>query len=109
MALGQEQPGHTHEGVLGKFYMTWLQPDIRGANGERVASCCGNNDCHPATQIRLHGTEYWFYDDASMEWVHIPAKKLEDNYSDGRESPDGQWHICNRETWVYCVVRGTGT
>jgi len=106
-AGAEEQPGHTHEGEVGKFYQTWKQPTDRNENGERTKGCCGENDCHPVAQLRRNGEDWFFYDTTYRVWILIPPDKIEDNQPDPRDSPDGNWHVCNQRSMVFCAVRGS--
>ncbi len=82
----QEQPGHTHQGAVGRFYQTWQMPDNRNV------SCCHDEDCGPAQSKMVDGA-WWarFTDDD--EWTKIPKNKIETD----RDSPDGRSHLCGRK------------
>lgn len=95
------QEGHTHEGVVGRFYSTWTMPD------NRDVSCCHEQDCKPASSKFENGS--WFArlsDDGG--WIRIPAQKIERD----RDSPDGRSHLCGRrsigEFTVFCFAPGNG-
>jgi hypothetical protein len=108
VAHAQEvQPGHTHDGEVGAFYQSWYLPNHRDLQGYRKGSCCNNIDCHPVNQIKQVGEKWFFFDIPTNQWVLIPATLLEDNQPDPRDSPDGQWHVCNQGSTVFCAVRGS--
>jgi hypothetical protein len=95
------QEGHTHEGVVGRFYSTWMMPNAPSI------SCCSKEDCEPAASKFENG--HWSArrsDDE--EWIDIPAGTIEQN----RDSPDGRSHLCGRKLvgqfTVFCFVRGNG-
>lgn len=90
------------------FYQTWLKPDNRKPDGTRDGSCCSNTDCHPVARVKRVGENWFFFDAATAQWYLIPEGKFEDNQPDPRDSPDGQWHVCNQGATVYCAVRGSG-
>ncbi len=103
-AWGQH-PLHDQE-IHENFYSTWRMP-----NGDkpRVASCCNEHDCYPATIKREGGT--WFAQSRDgQRWIAIPDSKLEHLQGDPRESPDGRSHVCIpiTESGVYCAVLGNG-
>lgn len=100
-ARAQEAPGHTHEGAVGKFYQSWMQPD------NRSMSCCHDKDCAPAQSKMVNGTWYSRHTD-DEEWVEIPTRKIERE----RDSPDGRSHLCKFNamggSYVYCFLPAAG-
>ncbi len=96
----EERQGHTHAGVVGQFYQSWMQPD------NPKTSCCSEQDCSPAASRFINGKWEAEFDG---EWVQVPPYKIEQN----RDSPDGRSHICGRKSWsgifVFCFIRGSGT
>lgn len=103
MALGVHfaKAQHTHEGVTGKFYKSWMQPD------NRSISCCHDQDCAPAQSRRVNGS-WQARNSDDEEWVNIPPRKVETE----RDSPDGQSHLCKMKTfngtYVYCFLPAAG-
>lgn len=100
-AKSEEQPGHTHEGAVGKFYQSWMMPD------NRSISCCHEQDCAPA-QSRMVDGHWQARNSDDEEWADIPDRKIERD----RDSPDGQSHLCKRATqwgaFIYCFLPGSG-
>jgi hypothetical protein len=99
------EDGHTHEGVVGKFYSTWKMPNGSGM------SCCNDRDCRPAATQFVDG--HWEAKrDGDDEWLVVPQENIETQ----RESPDGRSHFCvlrysTTGVWRYralCLVLGTG-
>lgn len=92
--------GHTHEGAVGKFYQTWMQPD------HPTVSCCSDQDCGPAASRLVNG--HWQAQEPEGTWVDIPDEKIEPY----RDSPDGRSHMCGRKLFsgfnVFCFARGGG-
>lgn len=92
--------GHTHEGAVGRFYQSWMQPDHPNV------SCCSNQDCGPAASRLVNG--HWQAQEPEGSWVNIPDEKIEIN----RDSPDGRSHMCGRKLYsgfnVFCFARGGG-
>ncbi len=84
------------------FYATWMRPP------ERSMSCCNMQDCHTVEVKRESGR--WFFMDKYYfrDWREIPSDRLEQNYSDPRESPDGSSHVCFNSGYVLCAVLGSG-
>lgn len=75
------------------FYSKWNFPDRRNEKGERHQSCCNKNDCYPTVFKQVKG--HWYArrrEDGA--WVLVPDRKLEQNYPDANDSPDGQSHVC---------------
>ncbi len=90
------------EAAVFEFYTTWMRPP------ERTFSCCSMQDCH-VVEIRREGGRYYFLDNIYTHgWRQIPEDRLEHNWSDARESPDGQSHACFNPMYVLCVVLGSG-
>ncbi len=96
-----------HQELHEKFYSHWNMPDNRDASGARVASCCNNEDCFPTQFKREHGQWYVRVRDGS-HFVPVPASKLESNYPDAEDSPDGQGHACMIGDYIFCAVLGSG-
>lgn len=97
-----------HFALAHSIYTNWKMPDQRGSNEARVHSCCNNQDCAPRETRR--GTRHWevLFNGA---WRTIPENKIEQNYADTWESPDGRSHVCiNPATGtVLCATLGSGT
>lgn len=94
--------GHTHHGKVGQFYQSWMQPD------NRSVSCCHDEDCAPA-QSRLVDGKWQARNSDDEEWLDIPTRKVETE----RDSPDGQSHLCKRNSqwgaFVYCFLPASGS
>lgn len=98
-----------------KFYSHWNMPDQR-TDGKRQQSCCNNQDCF-STQYKREGNTWLALTQDKSHWVVVPDKKLEHNYPDAEESPDGLGHVClksyqlGEQSWsdaVFCGVLGSG-
>ena len=113
LMLMPAQGQHTHEGEAGKFYQTWLQPDLQDT-GKRTKSCCGNADCRPILAIRKSGSGEFEveamapYEYPKRYWYRVPEQMWEDAQADPRESPDGRGHVCINNGQVICAVRSGG-
>jgi hypothetical protein len=91
----------TEERVF-EFYSTWMRPP------ERNFSCCDQRDC-TVVEIKREGTHWFFMDKIYQHgWRYIPEDRLEHNWTDARESPDGSSHVCFNATYVLCAVLGSG-
>lgn len=108
------QPGYEQQ-MHDEFYKDWMMPDNRDSSGVRISSCCSDQDCFPTTvRQRTDGT--WEAKrrpgalEGLSEWVQFEPKKLEQNYQDMKESPDGQSHACisAHSDHVYCATLGSG-
>lgn len=100
VGVARAEEGHTHEGVLGRFYSTWMMPDAP------KVSCCSDQDCSPAASRFVNNR--WEAQRNGL-WYSVPPNKVEQN----RDSPDGRSHLCGRpgysgEFTVFCFVRGQG-
>ncbi len=53
---------------------------------------------------------FWYYRDDifTHTWRQIPPGRLEHNWNDARESPDGQSHVCFNQMYTLCAVLGSG-
>jgi hypothetical protein len=100
MALAQE---HDHNTVIGQWYLKWNMPDTG-----RAFSCCNNQDCAAVDHVRRQAGQLQMLRKIDGRWMDIPAEKLESNYDDARDSPDGFSHMCSRGETVYCAVLGSG-
>ena len=90
-----------------KFYSTWMRPNIRNAEGQRMSSCCNKEDCRPAP-IRQRGTVWEAWDRVTQSWIAFSAELLEQNQPDPIESPDAQPHACILQGNVLCATLGAG-
>lgn len=93
-------------GIHERFYMTWLRPNHRMTNGQRSASCCNLQDCHP-TEFKHSNGHWWAKTNDGRNIIFVPEDILEHNQPDARESPDGRSHICVRANQVVCAVLGS--
>ena len=95
---------HAHDGEVGRFYQSWLRPDIRVA-GNRTQSCCNQMDCAPANFRKVGGQWEGFHSQFG-QWYRIPENLFEHNQDDPRESPDARGHLCvlKSQGKVLCAV-----
>lgn len=93
---------HSHEGTVGKFYENWKMP------GPRTVSCCNRQDCEVVEHVRRVNGELQMQRKSDGQWLTIPKEKLESNFDDAYDSPDGQSHMCSVGDNVYCAVLGAG-
>src|SRR5260221_13659920 len=82
------QTGHTHEGDVGQFYLTWGQP------GNRGFGCCDRTHCRPAAALRRNRAGYEVQIPGRDWWYPVGNDIWEDAQPDPRESPDGANHVC---------------
>jgi len=101
VALAQE---HSHEGEVGRFYENWKVPGVI----PRSVSCCDKKDCAAVEHVRKWNGELQMQRKRDGRWLSIPREKLESNFDDARDSPDGQSHMCSNGENVYCAVLGDG-
>lgn len=116
MLAGCQRPAyaqpHDHAalGPAGQFYSTWNRPDKRTLQGNRVQSCCNNQDCEHSQIVRFAGR--WYvrgHKMAPARDVVIPDAIMEHNQPDPRESPDGSSHVCmDTSGHILCAVLGSG-
>jgi hypothetical protein len=100
LSIAQE---HSHEGTVGRFYERWTMPN------NRFVSCCNNKDCAPVEHVRRSPDgQLQMQRKSDGEWLTIPPEKLEQNYPDAFDSPDGFSHMCSANQSVYCAVLGSG-
>jgi hypothetical protein len=99
---------HDHATEVGKFYEKWLTPHNRMPDGSRNISCCNNQDCAPVDHVRYFNGALQMQRKLDGQWLTIPPEKLETNYDDARDSPDGFSHMCSKHDSVYCAVLGHG-
>lgn len=104
MAFAKAQ-GHDHHHppahaqLHDDFYSNWSKPNIRDEKGVRQSSCCNKYDCYP-TRLRMFEGNLYAQRREDDRWLLVPLHLLEENYvdpanyGDGRESPDGQNHVC---------------
>jgi hypothetical protein len=100
-ALAQE---HRHGdeliyGATGKFYETWMRPD------QPASSCCNRHDCDTAVDVKQVDGRWWARKKNGGPLMSIPPEKVEQ----GRDSPDGQSHLCSIGSTVLCFLPGGGT
>ncbi len=101
---GQHPP--QDQALHDKFYSTWMMPVGRDKDGNRINSCCSNQDCYP-TPFKLVGGTWFAKQRETGKWIVVPNERLEQNQVDPRESPDGAGHLCaNPNGVVYCAVLG---
>lgn len=93
---------HSHEGTVGMFYERWMMP------GPRTVSCCNKQDCAAVERVRRFNGELQFQRKRDGQWLTIPPDKLESNFDDAYDSPDGFSHMCSNFDNVYCAVLGSG-
>jgi|SRR6185369_5305079 len=109
-ASDQYDFGHPpeHMAIHEMFYKDWLRPDpaMRTGAGDRQYSCCNNQDCAPVDGVEVRDGEVWMLRHSDQRWLLVPKEKLEHNYPDARESPDGRAHMCSTGVTVYCAVLG---
>ncbi len=104
---------HHHPGeseIVDQFYATWLVPDVREHNTQlRIRSCCNTQDCY-STKIKYSNGNVYAERREDHAWIRIPPEKMEINYPDARDSPDGRSHVCMQSPGladiVYCAVLG---
>lgn len=90
------------------IYDTWQMPDRRTADGARTISCCSGVECY-YTAFRRESGHWQFLQRETRKWLPIPDGKIEQNYRDEWESPDGLSHICaNPGGTVFCATIGSG-
>lgn len=99
---------HSHEGEVGRFYEGWKSPNNRMPDGSRNISCCNKQDCAPVENVRRFDGQLQMQRKSDGQWLTIPPEKLEHNYDDARDSPDGFSHMCSMHGNVYCAVLGSG-
>jgi len=99
---------HHHDGAskqVDEFYSKWMVPP------NRESSCCNKVDCY-ATEAKQQGGTWYARRREDGEWVPVPAKLIEQNQVDPRESPDGLTHVCMRppessNSRVLCFTLGS--
>lgn len=101
-ASAQEE--HSHDGEVGRFYEQWLVPGVI----PRVTSCCSRRDCDIVEHVRWVDGVLMMQRRKDGAWLTVPREKIESNFEDARDSPDGQSHMCSRGGAVYCAVLGSG-
>lgn len=99
-AVAQE---HKHQnetiyGATGRFYETWMRPD------QPLSSCCNRHDCDVAVDVKVIDGKLWARKRNGGPLISIPAEKIER----GRDSPDGQSHLCAAGSTPLCFIAGTG-
>jgi hypothetical protein len=99
-AVGQEHhhPGETITGATALFYETWMRPDLP------TQSCCNKSDCDVAVDVKRVRGQLWARKRNGGPMVSIPQEKIEE----GRDSPDGQSHLCAVGTTALCFIAGAG-
>jgi hypothetical protein len=99
-ALAQEHhhPAETITGATGLFYETWMRPDMPSQ------SCCNRSDCATVSEVKRIGNRWQARRKSDGKWLTIPPEKVEE----GRDSPDGQSHLCSVGTTVFCFIAGAG-
>jgi hypothetical protein len=100
VSFGQD---HEHDSPTGRWYEKWMMPD----HG-RLMSCCNNQDCAAVDEVRRVDGRLQMRRKLDGMWLTIPPEKLESNWDDARDSPDGFSHMCSRGETVYCAVLGSG-
>lgn len=106
-AMAQE---HRHPGAAalspetGRFYESWKMPGVM----PRYTSCCNQQDCAAVEHVRYWNGELQMQRKSDGRWLTIPPAKLESNFDDARDSPDGSSHMCSVGANVYCAVLGSG-
>jgi hypothetical protein len=100
-ALAQEHQhgADTIYGATGRFYETWMRPD------QPASSCCNRHDCDTAVDVKQVNGRWWARKKGGGPLMSIPPEKVEQ----GRDSPDGQSHICSVGSTVLCFLPGGGT
>lgn len=96
---------HSHDGEVGRFYENWKMPGVT----PRTVSCCNQQDCADVEHVRIWNGELQMQRRSDGRWLTIPKEKLESNFDDARDSPDGRSHLCSVGGNVYCAVLGSGT
>jgi len=91
-----------HAAIHDQFYSKWNRPD------NRFMSCCNQQDCAPVKEVRYWNGALQMRRESDGYWLTIPPEKLEQNYDDARDSPDGGSHLCSIGETVFCAVLGTG-
>jgi hypothetical protein len=97
-------PASGHE-----IYSKWAMPDQRSQNGLRNMSCCSGKDCYMTSTRRQDGQWQYLHRETG-QWLVIPKHKIEQNYPDEWESPDGRSHVCALPSGlVLCATLGSGS
>lgn len=93
---------HSHDDTVGHFYERWMMP------GPRTVSCCNKKDCAVVEHVRYWNGQLQMQRMRDNQWLNIPREKLESNFDDAYDSPDGFSHMCSNGDNVYCAVLGSG-
>jgi hypothetical protein len=96
-AQDHQHPDKTITGATARFYETWMRPDMP------TVSCCNKMDCDVAVEVKHHFGQWWARK-AGGPLISIPAEKVEQ----GRDSPDGQSHLCSIGGTVLCFLPASG-
>ncbi len=103
-----QEHDHNAMGERGQFYESWKTPHNRMPDGSRNISCCSKQDCDAVEHVRYFNGQLQMQRRRDGQWLTIPREKLESNYDDARDSPDGFSHMCSMHGNVYCAVLGSG-
>lgn len=98
MAQEHRHPDEMIYGATGRFYETWMRPD------QPRSSCCNRHDCDTAVDVKQIEGQWWARKKNGGPLMSIPAEKVEQ----GRDSPDGQSHVCSIGSTVLCFIAGAG-
>jgi hypothetical protein len=106
VAQHHHHPTETITGEVGKFYETWMRPDMPHV------SCCNLKDCY-ATAAKFENGRWRAQRREDGKWLTIPESKIERN----RDMPDGRAHLCaatphgesSYENGVICFGVGSGS
>lgn len=97
-AQEHQHPGGTIHGATGQFYETWMRPD------KPTSSCCNRQDCDTAIDVKQVDGRWWARKKGGGALMSIPPEKVEQ----GRDSPDGQSHVCSIGSTVLCFLPAGG-
>lgn len=111
LVRGEEGHPPQDQALHDQFYSKWNMPDMRDSTDHRYASCCNKIDCYP-TAFKKEGDTWYARQRETGNWIAVPESKIEQNYLDMNESPDGQSHVCMSSpatgSRVICATIGSG-
>ncbi len=69
-----------------------------------ASSCCNRHDCDVAVDLKVINGVLWARKKGGGPLISIPPEKIEL----GRDSPDGQSHLCAIGSTPLCFIAGAG-